>query len=254
MGFNHRYKIIKKDDDQLILGFNGNVYYLNRLLKLENLDTYFSNDTVRYPYYTSARYRYNLFSYFCKKIPKEFFKDTSMLIDVEFILRKNGKIDSINLKTDSSLSRKLTEIIENSSKKWNVSEIKDQKIDSKIYFTIFVKSAALNNIGSNKIENLFIKMVDQGDQAYKSGNYDLALKYYTEDEKLFDSYMSQFWYSLSVSLTEYKAILENGTNSIMNIAAIYYRLNQYDKACEEWRKISVFDKEAISNYNKYCFY
>jgi len=247
-----RYKIVKKDDRELILVSGENTYYFKRILKITENTLYFVNDTFRLTTTPKAHILENLPEYFLKKLPDELYKDTSSLVNVEFILTKDLSIDSLKTDSDSITTNIIKEILLSNLNNWDNENYEHKKFDCKVSFSVFIKSKEQSKLKARKTTDLIRMLINLGNKEYNNSNYREAERYFSDCEKIFDSYLSLFYYSLHNEMADYGIIKDIGVNSIMNLAIVYFQEGQKEKACNKWRKASVYDNEAIDNYNMNC--
>jgi len=260
----YKFKIIEKTDRQIIINKNDKNYYLKRLLKYENNNFILSDDTVSFNQskidtiktykYVRPEFKGDLYDFFQKNIPIEMYIDTSYLINLTFTLKKSGIIDSINIVSDLISNNAIKNVLELTNNHWNVAKTNDKKCDSRISLLVIIKSRYEFVLGLTKPKKLIKKLFNEGLNNNTIGKLDTAIYYYSECEKLFDSYYTLQWYSRTKDNNEIYYYVRNfWISSIMNEATIFYQKGQLNNACEKWGKIALYDKEAYANYKKGCY-
>jgi hypothetical protein len=255
-----KYKIIEKNESRLILNQGDNVYNLNRILGIKNHDFILKGDSITstniYDTLDSYQlrqpnYRGDLYKVLKKNLSPILHRDTSYLIDVDFILRRNGSIDSIQLNYESQVNSAIKEMVMSTNNKWNVAEIEGKREDHIIKLTIFIPSNEIDSLELKNAYNLIKRLFNLGYNAINDNQTQIALYYFSECEKFYDSYVIMQKYSTFIDNNN-GFLREIWVSSIINQALIFDSEGNYLKACEKLRKISSFDKVAYDRYKSYC--
>jgi hypothetical protein len=247
-----KYKIIVKSDTNLILNKGKKYYYFKRLMKIENNNYITKDDTIR-TFDVSPEFKGNLYELIKKRLPDVMYKDTSYFIEIEFLLKKDGSIDSVKTSSDSITKDTIKKILILTKKKWSIARAYGKKIDFKINYLIYIES---KEMARRDIKIILNDLFNKGNNLGYSNNFDKSLKYFAECEKICDMFDLDETYSSTSSRLENKDFISTigtiRTNSIINQATILDQMGKLEEACHEWGKIKFFDKEALENYKIKC--
>jgi len=248
--FRLSYKIESLSGDSLVLSSLNRKYYFRRYHDHKNI-THQSNelllakDTTLKIYF--PMYNRDLYKFFSKNMTYTLKDTASYNVDVEFMLRKTKKIDSIIINADTVIRNELISKILETNGKWTPAKSNYKKIDRKIKFKILVASKTIENIRTRNPKSLCSKLFDKGYDYYKNDNMDSSYFYFSECVTFYDFYESLSQYSIARS-----NIHNCWVNAVMNKAVILYKAGLKDDACINWSKIIEYDKEAYNLYKANC--
>jgi hypothetical protein len=253
----YQFKIVEKTEDRLILKEEGNIYFLTRIVNIKGNylvlagDTLATNETLHLHGYNRSRYKGDLLALFKKNLSENVMRDTSYQVEIEFLLRGNGSIDSIKVNSDSNTNQAVKDILLITNNKWEVKKIKGTEMDSKMTLFLYIKSNKLKSFNKKAPTEYMKSLFQRGYDANNSNEVEKALSYFEDCERYFDCYENLFIHSKS-SDSYYAEMVPIWINSIMNQAAILYKKGNKALACEKWKKIVSYDKDAAALFNSKC--
>ena len=254
-----RYEVEKLTKDSLVLVEHMNWleddklkrFYLikkEKLIEEEKLKNKGSSHLIANPHYTPT-FKHNL-ALLLNRVLKKKHRNQKLKGTINISLKeKQVKVDITYRNTKDIRQEKLiTNYLEQSFKSWDLKEFKSYSIITIKFAIIVEKTKTYRGLSIELLSNSFTQLLgrygltyeqqfdgnkyfNKGVESYKSGDYKLAMEYFTK----------------SFELNHTKV------DALYNRAASYLELKQYNKACTDWKTLlKLGQKRGERLYLQYC--